>query len=136
MKIHKVCPFIIRQNGARQEILVFRHPIGNDVQFVKGTVEENEDLKTAALRELFEESGIENISKIEFAGAQEIETENQIWHFFRCEIQAELPESWTFFANDDGGLDFNFFWFDLAEKPSDEWHSVFQEALKFIKSRL
>jgi 8-oxo-dGTP pyrophosphatase MutT (NUDIX family) len=136
MKVHKVCPFIIRQKSARQEILVFRHPIGNNVQFVKGTVEENEDLEAAALRELFEESGIENVYKIEFAGTQEIGNENQIWHFFRCFPQIELAESWTFFANDDGGLYFSFFWFDLAETPSEEWHPVFQEALSFIKSRL
>lgn len=136
MKIYKVCPFIIRQNDMRKEILVFRHPIGNDVQLVKGTVEENEDLETAALRELFEESGIGNLSNLEFVGTQEIETENQIWHFFRGYPQIELAESWTFFANDDGGLDFSFFWFDLTEKPSDEWHPVFQQALSFIKSRL
>ena len=134
--IHKVCPFIIRENNSRKEILVFRHPIGNDVQLVKGTVEENEDFETAALRELFEESGIENLSAIEFKGSQKIGTANQIWHFFFCQAKDDLPNNWSFLANDDGGLTFSFFWFDLAEKTSAEWHPVFQEALNFIKSRL
>lgn len=134
--IQKVCPFIIREMDFRQEILVFRHPIGNDIQLVKGTVEEDENLESAALRELLEESGIEYLSAIEFKGSQEIGDENQIWHFFYCQPKDLLPDSWTFFANDDGGLNFSFFWFDIDENPSDEWHPTFQQALKFIKSQL
>ncbi|NJM54498.1 MAG: NUDIX domain-containing protein [Blastocatellia bacterium] len=134
--IHKVCPFIIRQRDKQKEILVFRHPIGNNIQFVKGTVEAGENLEVAARRELLEESGIEKLSKIEFKGSRKIGTEKQIWHFFYCHPADVLPESWTFFANDDGGLNFSFFWFDIEESPSDEWHPTFQQALKFIKSKL
>lgn len=132
--IHKVCPFIIRENDSQQEILVFRHPLGNDIQLVKGTAEADENLETAAKRELFEESGIEKLSKIEFKGSMPIGTENQIWHFFHCQPDEILPDNWTFFANDDGGLNFSFFWFDINEPLSDEWHSVFKQALDYIKS--
>lgn len=132
MKVQKVCPVIIRENESRKEILAFRHPIGGDIQLVKGTIEPGENFEAAALRELREESGIEKVSSIEFKGVWEPKNENQIWHFFHCQPQDELPENWSFFANDDGGLNFSFFWFDLNEKPSDEWHPVFQEALCFI----
>lgn len=134
--IHKVCPFIIRQTDIRTEILIFRHPIGNDIQFVKGTVEEDENLEAAAKRELLEESGIENLSAIEFKGSQKIGTEKLIWHFFYCQPKDILPDNWTFFANDDGGLNFSFCWWNLNENPSEDWHPVFQQALKFIKTQI
>ena len=133
MKIQKVCPVIIRQNGSRKEILVFRHPAG-DIQIVKGTVEANEDLQIATLRELKEESGIEKVSNIEPKGIWVTGYDNQIWHFYLCSVEEKLPKTWTYFANDDGGLDFSFFWFDLSENPSDEWHLIFQAALVFIKT--
>lgn len=55
--IEKVVPVIFRNINQTTEILVFKHPIAG-IQIVKGTVEVNEELETAALRELYEESGI------------------------------------------------------------------------------
>lgn len=55
--IEKVVPVIFRDINQRTEILVFKHPIAG-IQIVKGTVEKNEELEEAALRELYEESGI------------------------------------------------------------------------------
>lgn len=133
MIIHKVCPVIIRKNNSRNEILVFRHPKG-DIQIVKGTVEPNENLESAALRELREESSIKNVASVEFKGSWKTNFENQTWHFYLCNVDENLPEKWTFFANDDGGLDFNFFWFDLDKQPNDEWHPIFQDALNYIKT--
>lgn len=133
MKIHKVCPVIFRKNPLKTEILVFRHPAG-DIQLVKGTVEPNEDLQAAALRELKEESGIEQVKTLVPKGIWDTGDDNQIWHFYLCGIEEKLAENWTFFANDDGGLDFSFFWFDLDENPSDEWHPIFQNALAYIKT--
>ena len=133
MTIHKVCPVIIRETDGRKEILVFRHPRG-DIQIVKGTVEPNENLENAALRELSEESGIENVASVVFKGTWDTTFENQIWHFYLCNVKQNLPENWTFFANDDGGLIFSFFWFDLAKEPTEEWHPLFQGALKYIQT--
>ena len=53
--IEKVVPVILRDINQRTEILVFKHPIAG-IQIVKGTVETNEELEEAALRELYEES--------------------------------------------------------------------------------
>ena len=57
MNIQKVVPVVLRVQNAETQILVFHHPLAG-IQIVKGTVELNEMLEEAALRELFEESGI------------------------------------------------------------------------------
>lgn len=133
MFVEKVCPVIFREKDSNQEILVFRHPFAG-IQLVKGTLEPNEDPNAAALRELAEESGISEVSLIDFKGTLEFEEANQCWHFYLCETKENLKESWDFFANDDGGLNFSFFWFPLSETPSGEWHPLHIKALEFIKN--
>jgi 8-oxo-dGTP pyrophosphatase MutT (NUDIX family) len=135
MFVEKVCPVIFRERNSQKEILAFRHPLAG-IQLVKGTVEENEDLQAAGLRELAEESGISKIAAIEFKGSLEFAEKNQIWHFFLCDVREDLPETWDFFTEDDGGLNYSFFWFALGETPSGDWHPVYQKALNFIKSGL
>ncbi len=132
MFIKKVCPVIFRVKNAQKEILAFRHPLAG-IQLVKGTVEENEDLQLAAARELAEESGIAHVSAAEFKGTLLFAEENQLWHFYLCETEENLEDSWDFFADDDGGLNFSFFWQPLGEKPSGAWHPVHRKALEFIK---
>ena len=132
MFVEKVCPVIFREKDSIKEILVFRHPFAG-IQLVKGTLEQNEDPNAAALRELAEESGISEVSLIDFKGMLEFEEVNQRWHFYLCKPKEILKESWDFFANDDGGLNFSFFWFRLNETPSDEWHHLHLKALEFIK---
>ena len=56
--VEKVCPVILRQQGTNWQILAFRHPKAG-TQLIKGTVEEDERPEAAVLRELAEESGIE-----------------------------------------------------------------------------
>jgi ADP-ribose pyrophosphatase YjhB (NUDIX family) len=133
--VQKVCPVVFRKQNGKREILAFRHPFAG-LQLVKGTIEKGEVVKDAALRELAEESGINEVSSIEFKATWHVEKENQIWHFYFCEVETNLPETWNFFTSDDGGLNFEFFWFDLTEKPCNEWHSVYQNALEFIKKLL
>jgi hypothetical protein len=58
------------------------------------------------------------------------------WAFHQCQVAEELPDTWTHFAEDDGGHEFQFFWHSLASEPSEEWHQVFKDALKFLKPRL
>ena len=56
--VHKVVPIVLRRRE-RLEILAFRHPQAG-TQLVKGTLENLEKAEDATLRELAEESGIEN----------------------------------------------------------------------------
>ena len=133
MFVEKVCPVIFRRRNSQKEILAFRHPLAG-IQLVKGTVEENEDLQAAALRELAEESGISEVAEVEFKETLEFPEENQRWHFYLCEVKENLADAWDFFANEDGGLNFSFFWQRLNEKPSGAWHPVHRKALDFIKN--
>ncbi len=133
MAVQKVCPVIIRDNGGFRQILVFRHPSAG-VQLVKGTVEPDEQLAAAALRELAEESGITSIHSIKSKGSWFVQRSQQEWHFFLCSTEEELKDQWDFFPLDGGGLVYSFFWFDLDKEPDDKWHPVFKEALVKIKS--
>ena len=133
MKVEKVCPVVIREKNGLREILAFRHPSAG-LQIVKGTIESGENSQVAALRELAEESGINLVSSCEFKGISDLITENQTWYFYHCIIDEDLKNAWDFFANDDGGINFSFFWFNLNEKPSNDWHPTFLRALDYIKT--
>ncbi|WP_151706573.1 MULTISPECIES: NUDIX hydrolase [unclassified Acinetobacter] len=133
--IEKVVPVIFRNISQKTEILVFKHPIAG-IQIVKGTVEVNEELETAALRELYEESGILSAHIHSYLGLHHPSEQGPNWHVFICHSTEALKEHWTHFCNDDGGLEFNFFWHPLFESPSAEWHPLFQELLTFIKSKI
>lgn len=57
--VHKVTAFITRDLGKQREILVFQHPTAG-IQLPAGTVEPNENIETAVIREAQEETGIQN----------------------------------------------------------------------------
>ena len=133
MKVEKVCPVIFRENNGLRQILAFRHPLAG-LQIVKGTIEEGENSHFAALRELAEESGITSVSNCEFKGDSDEITENQTWYFYNCTVDEDLKNAWDFFANEDGGINFSFFWFNINEPLSNDWHPTFHRALDYIKS--
>lgn len=56
----KVTAFIVRQHHAQRELLVFAHPTAG-IQVPAGTVEEEETFEDAVLREVHEETGLEQI---------------------------------------------------------------------------
>lgn len=125
----KACPVVIRGQGAI-EILAFEHPLAG-LQLVKGTIESGESSRAAALRELREESGLSASNVLADLGIWTSGYENQIWAFHLCEVD-HPPESWIHRTCDDGGHDFKFFWYPLSQQPNEQWHSLFQGALKYI----
>ena len=129
----KVCPVVIRGLCAI-EILAFEHPLAG-LQLVKGTIEPGESSRDAALRELREESGLIASNVLADLGIWIPGYKNQIWAFHLCEVDSS-PESWTYRANDDGGHDFKFFWHPLSQQPNQQWHWLFQGALKYIAIKL
>lgn len=131
----KVVPVILRQQKQVLEILAFRHPLAG-IQLIKGTIERDEHHQNAAIRELFEESGLIAEPNPKFIGNFQIKFNQQDWHFYLCETQAELPETWIYHCQDGGGLDFTFFWYPLKQKPNADWHETFQEALSFLRKIL
>src|SRR5581483_243557 len=56
----KVTAFIVRQRCTQGELLVFAHPTAG-VQVPSGTVEEGETFEDAALREVYEETGLAHV---------------------------------------------------------------------------
>lgn len=134
-KIQKACPVVLRRKPFGFDILAFRHP-REGTQLVKGTIEPGEEPAQAALRELCEESGISNARIDRFLGLMALaEPRPEEWHVFLCATDV-LPDSWTYFAADDGGHLFSFFWYSLDRLPDDDWHPIFAQALRFIRDRV
>jgi 8-oxo-dGTP pyrophosphatase MutT (NUDIX family) len=130
----KVCPVVLRRRNGRAEILAFRHPTAG-LQLVKGSIEPGEDPARAALRELFEESGIEGAEVVLSLGAVRVTGPDQEWQVFVCST-GPLPDAWSHFTEDGGGHAFSFFWHPLDEEPDDDWHSIFKQAVNFIRSTI
>lgn len=135
MIIQKVVPVVLRQQGEQLQILVFRHPLAG-IQIVKGTVEQGESLGNAALRELFEESGIDSASIETFIGVYSPQQPGADWFIFLCQVNETLADHWVHHCADDGGLNFEFFWHPVFSPPTPEWHMIFQDLLKFIQDQL
>ncbi|MFK0038149.1 NUDIX hydrolase [Pseudomonas monteilii] len=130
----KVCPVVL-SSSPPSRLLLFRHPMAG-TQLVKGTIESGEAPSEAALRELAEESGIDDAIVETDLGCWNAEHLDQIWSFQLCRALRDLPESWTHQALDDHGHVFEFFWAPLDELPNADCHPVFQRALEFLWRRL
>lgn len=129
----KVCPVVIRGVGGQRELLLFEHPLAG-VQLAKGTMElTDRSIESAALRELKEESGIFSVSATEYLGSWESGYQNQLWHFVHCDLSVILPDHWTFFAQDDGGHEFRFFWHQIGVPITFNCHKIFLDAIEQIE---
>ncbi|MEM9327725.1 MAG: NUDIX domain-containing protein [Bacteroidota bacterium] len=135
--VHKVVPVVTRVRDSGIQLLVFNHPQERQ-QIVKGTLEPEEDLEDAALRELAEESGITEAIITHQIGdlAFEHKGEHQHWHFFKVEAQVELPERWEYYADEDGGMWFKLFWQDIDQPLDTPWPEVFDRSRLFIREWL
>ncbi|MBX2806880.1 MAG: NUDIX domain-containing protein [Hyphomicrobiales bacterium] len=130
----KVCPVLLRNTAAgRTDILVFRHPLAG-TQLVKGTIETGESVRQAAIRELFEESGLV-ATAIADLGSLQMAVAKQEWRFVRCAV-AHAPEIWTYWTSDGGGLYFEFAWHPLHRQPDGSWRPIFKGALAFIRQQI
>ncbi|CAM3547053.1 NUDIX hydrolase [Parendozoicomonas haliclonae] len=130
----KVCPVVIRKRNDTFEILAFRHPLAG-TQLVKGTLEPNEDIIPAAYRELWEESGINEVTNSKYLGSCYMPAKDQFWHFILCHV-APQPNHWNHYCLDDGGHDFAFFWHPLDQAADNSWHPVFIQALSWIRQHI
>lgn len=133
--MEKVCPFILRKNTEFQtELLVFQHPVSG-IQLVKGTLEENEPVVDAAIRELFEESGIIRTAEhCTYIGQKPIASMS--WHFIAVDIQdLSLAEQWQYQTLDDYGHVFSFFWMAapyLLGMDASQMHPKYLDAIRYI----
>jgi 8-oxo-dGTP pyrophosphatase MutT (NUDIX family) len=117
-----------------RQILAFRHPLAG-FQLVKGIIEPGETAREAALRELQEESGIEDSAIAQDLGTWHSEHKGHVWSLQLCTFKPQLPDSWTHHCADDGGCDFKFFWHNVHDSASDDWAPQFRRALDAIRDR-
>ena len=133
-KLAKVVPVVVRSNGADVEILAFEHPLAGH-QIVKGTRILGEPFVDACVRELREESGLISIPS-RALGSIHHTTDQIEWHFYLMEVISVVPEHFSYFAEDDGGHVFRFFWHRLSDELTTHWHPRYHEPIGFLKSAL
>lgn len=110
------------------ELLVFAHRDFPDagLQVPSGTVEQGESTEQAALRELYEESGLEDVGGVRFLGRYysyhmaPIRGEVHERYVYHVELTGDAPSEWLHFETDpsDGGgepIAFHFFWMRLDD---------------------
>ncbi|MCO4782730.1 MAG: NUDIX domain-containing protein [Candidatus Cloacimonetes bacterium] len=126
--IHKVQAFIFRFKNNKAQALVFEHDLTKIHQMIRGTVEDLEDLETAVLREVAEESGLKNLKLHEKFGEQLLQVrsgptrsgpfQDQMHHAFLLECQKDTEDKWTHLAEgsvEENGLKFHFYWAELND---------------------
>jgi 8-oxo-dGTP pyrophosphatase MutT (NUDIX family) len=119
--MHKVLAYIYR-DSTKREILVFDQHKYPEVspQVVAGTLDNNETPEVAAVREVFEEAGL-NVENPKLVGSfpffRPDINQHQIRHVFEF-ISHDLPNSWTHIVSsgeEDKGMEFHFYWLQVAE---------------------
>lgn len=129
--VEKACAVPFRWKGDQLEILAFEHPLAGR-QFVKGSIGTGETPACAAVRELFEESGIALDTSAVPIGVVDIGRPPVRWHIFGWETVG-LPDRWEHRTHDGGGLLFSFFWQPIDSDLGNEWHGMFHRVFELIK---
>lgn len=142
--VRKAVAVVLRPGATGHEVLVFRHPDAG-VQLPKGTVEPQEMIEAAVLRELEEESGLDLRTQPEFIGTwqrtvgggpkEDGPLEINEWHIGILRTDADLPDHWHHQAHGspaEDGLIFKFFWIPVDETLADALHPVFAETAAMI----
>jgi 8-oxo-dGTP pyrophosphatase MutT (NUDIX family) len=130
----KACAIPYRFRLDNVEVLAFRHPLAGN-QFVKGTIEVSETPEAAAVRELYEESGLDITSSPAFLGTSTIGFPPLQWHFYAFP-SFDFPDHWDHRTEDGGGLTFSFFWQPLTRDLDESWHPIFHDAFQLIRASL
>lgn len=130
----KVCALPYRETSSALEVLSFSHPLAGH-QFIKGTLKSEEHPAIGAERELREESGLSIAASPILLGRDVIGSPPIPWHFYAFEA-TDLPDAWTHWTEDGGGLLFSFFWHPLDKELDSEWHPIFHQAYRAIRSSL
>jgi ADP-ribose pyrophosphatase YjhB (NUDIX family) len=111
------------------KLLVLSHPHHPEagIQVPAGTVEEDESLEEAVLREAREETGLDDLEIRSYLGVRECDLaafgrpEVQRQHFFHLVLCGETPARWRHYEEhpSDGStepIEFEFFWVNLPDE--------------------
>ena len=142
--VWKALAAVVRQRDGRPEVLVFRHPMAG-VQLPKGTVEADEAMHEATLRELAEESGLHLDAVPEPVGTwkrvvgggpnEDGPLEINMWSISILRANGSLPDQWDHEAEGspaEDGLTFAFFWLPLDRSFPTVVHPLFATAASMI----
>jgi ADP-ribose pyrophosphatase YjhB (NUDIX family) len=112
--------YVIRKKLGRYELLLFQHPDCTEAPFQipGGGVDPGESLEAALHREIWEESGLENLSllrQLGVAGICWLEPRQLISerHCFLLEVVDEVSDRWDHYVQGEGldaGMRFSYFW--------------------------
>ncbi|MCB0421304.1 MAG: NUDIX domain-containing protein [Bdellovibrionales bacterium] len=119
----KVLAYIFRENEGVRELLVFDHRDYPNVnpQVPAGTVESDESLEEAVLREVYEESGVELEVEPSYLGSYDYQHDEKYQlhqrHVYSFNVSG-LPSNWEHRISEgqeDKGLIFDFYWIAIDE---------------------
>ena len=116
MRRQRVLAYVTREREGRTELLVFDHPDADGgTQVPAGRVDPGETLEEGLLRELHEESGLEDVEVVrelrilgDWVNASPYED-----HAFELRLRGHAPETWQHVvdgAGDDVGMIFRYRW--------------------------
>jgi 8-oxo-dGTP pyrophosphatase MutT (NUDIX family) len=114
MSILKVFCYIVRRDQDTPKLLVFRSLDEPGFEAPKGAVEPGETLGKAALREVFEESGLSALQVVKELGVTQYGDEEQ--HFLLLEAAGKLAASFKHVVTGcgvDEGFHYEFQWLDV-----------------------
>lgn len=114
---------ITRRVAERLEVAVFRHPDETTplgVQVPGGTIEPHETPEAGALREAFEESGLDDFAATRFLATdvRYFLAEREERFFYALEVRPSVPDTWTHTVSDgelDKGMVFAYRWLTAAK---------------------
>lgn len=124
MKRKRVIAYVTRERDDGRELLVFDHrdhPKAG-TQVPAGRLDPGEDLEAGLLREVREETGLENLRVVRRFGIVHPASHGQRYenHAFELEVEEETPDAWEHAVTgkgDDEGLVFLYRWVPLEPPP-------------------
>ena len=115
--------YLTRRGSGGLEVAVFRHPdetLTLVTQVPGGTIEPHETPEAGALREAFEESGLDDFAatRLLATDVRTFPTERETRFFYQFEAKPPTPETWSHVVSDgelDKGMVFRYRWLSVTE---------------------
>jgi 8-oxo-dGTP pyrophosphatase MutT (NUDIX family) len=120
LKRRRVVAYVTRLRDGQTELLVFDDPkhANVGVQVPAGRLDPDEELETGLLREIAEETGLEDVRIVrELSGFEEHYPSRYENHGFQVVVESDAPEEWEHVVHgqgDDAGLVFRFRWVPIG----------------------